>query len=65
MLPVRVLNCFVRLIFGIRKGLADDGSGTRLAGRIGVAYREFCQPWPAAQRDAIGRIKLIKKVQGC
>ena len=22
------------------------------------AYREFCQPWLAAQRDAIGRIKV-------
>ena len=23
------------------------------------AYREFCQPWLAAQRDAIGRIKVV------
>jgi len=52
----------VQLVFGIRKGLADDGLG------IGVrdllvgwvwAYREFCQPWLAAQRDAIGKIKVV------
>jgi hypothetical protein len=47
-LPVRVLNCFVQLVFGIRKGLADDGLGIGVrdllvfAGRMGVwAYGSF------------------------
>jgi hypothetical protein len=26
------------------------------------AYREFCQPWLAAQRDAIGRIKVAYSI---
>ena len=43
-------------------------AGTRFAGRMGVrAYREFCRPWLAAQRDAIGSrlyIGVDQKVQG-
>ena len=60
MLPVYILNCFVLLIFGIRKGLADDGFGSRVRDLLvaidggAVVSGVLAQTW-----HAIGRIKAV------
>jgi hypothetical protein len=65
---VGILNCFVLLIFGIRKGLADDGLGSRVrdllvgwwCGRIGSYSQDM-----GCNKDDQGCIGAYRKVQEC